>query len=82
MIIHAHVIALYIYCCFIKIFENLLTFLASNNWLLLLKKMEKKFFIPNKVVELYQGVGKKELAEVTRYLLVHKHKFKVDYINV
>lgn len=43
MIIHTHVITLYMYCYYIKKFEDFNTFLTSNNWPILLKKVEKKY---------------------------------------
>lgn len=81
MIIHVHVITLYIYYCCIKKFEDLSIFFVSNNWLLLLKEMEKEFFASDKVAELRQGVGKEEPAKVTRRLPIRKHEFEVNYIN-
>lgn len=82
MIIHKHIIALCIYCCYLKKFEDLSIFLAFNNWLSLLKEIEKKFFAPDKVIELCQKVGKEELAEVTRCLLICKYEFEVNCTNM
>ncbi len=69
------------YRCRVKKFEDFSIFLASNNWLLLLKKVEKKFLMLNKVVELRQKIDEKEPAKVTKRLLVRKYEFEVDYTN-
>ncbi len=81
MIIYAYIIAQGIYHCCIKKFEDLSIFLASNNWFLLLKKVEKKFFALNKVAKLCQRIGKEELAEVTNCLPVRKYEFDVNFID-
>lgn len=41
MIIHIYVIILYIYYYYVKKFDNFLIFLASKDWPILLKKVEK-----------------------------------------
>lgn len=81
MIIYVYVITLYkdYYC--IKKFEDFLSFLAFNDWFLLLREVEKDFFTPNKVVKKRHGVGEEKTIEVARHLLVYKHKFEFDYIN-
>lgn len=43
MIIHVYVITLYMNSCGIKKFKDIDRFLACNNWLTLLKEIEKKY---------------------------------------
>lgn len=81
MIIYTYVIALFMYCYWVKKFEDLSTFLTPNDWLLLSKEVDKNFFIFDKVAKLRQKVGEEELAEVTKRLLVRKHEFEFDYTN-
>lgn len=54
MIIHAHVIILFMYHYFLKKFEDFDIFLASNNWSTLLKKVEKKYLASQKVASVCQ----------------------------
>ena len=82
MMIYAYVITVYMYCCHMKKFEDLNTFLASNDRPPLLKKVEKKYLMTQKVLGLHHGKSEESVAEVVRRLLIWKHEFKVDYIDV
>lgn len=70
MIIHINIIALYMYCYWMKKFKDFLIFLNYNNWPILLKKIEKKSLAPEKITKLYQKIGKKSIIEVAKHLLV------------
>lgn len=81
MIIYVHVIVLCMLCYCVKKFEDFDTFLASNDWPTLLKKVEEEYLTPQKVVGLYQGESEEGVAEVVRCLLIRKHEFEVDCID-
>ncbi len=64
-----------------KKFEDFDTFLTSNNWLILLKKVERKYLVPQKIAGLHQGEDKKGIVEVAKRLLMRKYEFEVDCID-
>ena len=71
---------MHFYC--IKKFEDFSIFLACNNWLILMKKIEKESLAPKKNTKLSQKVGKKDIAKIAKHLLVRKHEFKFDCMNI
>lgn len=52
MIIHIYIIVLYMHYYYLKKFEDFNIFLAYNNYLILLKKVEKNYLILSKIVSL------------------------------
>lgn len=68
------------YC--IKKFEDFLTFLACNDWFMLLKEVKEEFLVLVKIAELRQGVGEESTVKVASYLLMYKYKFEIDCINM
>lgn len=62
-------------------FEDFDNVLISNDWSILLKKIEKKYLISQKVADLHQKKYKEDIAEVTRHLLIWKYKIEVNCIN-
>ena len=82
MIIHSHIIMLYMHYYHIKKLKDLDTFLACYNWPILLKKVEKKYLTSSKVADICQKKGVDSAVEVARRLLVHKYEFEVKYIDI
>lgn len=70
------------YCYYMKKFEDFDIFLACNNRLVLLKEVEKKYLVPSKVIDICQERKKCSVIKVTGSLLVYKHKFEDEYIDV
>lgn len=69
------------YYYYMKKFNNFDIFLASNDLPMSLKEVEKQYLVPWKVINLHQKKGKKSITEVFRRLLIHKYKFKNNYID-
>lgn len=82
MIIHIYVIAPDINHRRMKKFEDFNTFLASNDWFMLLKNVKEKYLASQKVTSLYQKEDKKSIAKIVRCLLICKYKYKINYIDI
>ena len=82
MIIHVYIIAIYIYHHYIKKPINFDMILASNNWPILLKEIEEKYLISQKNADVCQRKDNKSITEVTKLLLVYKHKYENNCIDV
>lgn len=64
-----------------KKFENFSTFLACNDWFILLKEVKEESLVLMKIIALRQGVDEEGTVKVARHLLMQKYKFEVDCIN-
>lgn len=49
---------------------------------MLLKKVEKEYFTPLKIISQKQEIDKNNITDLARCLFIYKYEFKVEYIDV